>query len=75
MFVTGAIAVEKLKLANEIDGRRHHDNRVAFENDRARHNEFVAAGWTVLQFTWQQITERPDQFVAMVRTTITRLSS
>jgi hypothetical protein len=28
----------------------------------------------VLQFTWRQVTERPDQFVAMVRTTISRLS-
>jgi len=74
VFVTGAIAVEKLKLAIEIDGRRHHDNRLAFENDRAWHNELVAAGCTVLQFTWRQVTERPDQFVAMVRTTISRLS-
>ena len=50
------IAFDDVRLALEIDGRRYHTDPGAFETDRVRHNEFVAAGWTVLHFTWKQLT-------------------
>ncbi|CAB4916936.1 unannotated protein [freshwater metagenome] len=59
-------AVPELKLCIEIDGRAYHSDRVAFENDRARQNALVLAGWTVLRFTWEQITSHPDEVVRQV---------
>jgi very-short-patch-repair endonuclease len=67
------IAFEELKLAIEIDGREHHDNTAAFESDRERQNLLVAAGWTVLRFTWRQLRDQPDLVIAMVKTTVARL--
>lgn len=39
------------KLAIELDGWKYHSSRSAFDSDRARANELVMAGWTVLRFT------------------------
>lgn len=67
------VAFEDLKLAIEIDGHQHHGTREAFENDRARDNQFVEAGWTVLHFTWRQLTEHPERMIATINTTVDRL--
>jgi len=67
------IAIEEIKLAIEIDGRKYHSDPVDFERDRLRHNEFVEAGWTVLQFTWKQLIETPDDFISTVKITMARL--
>ena len=69
------IAIEDIKLAIEIDGHEHHSSRQAFENDRARDNQFVEAGWTVLHFTWKQITEDPELMISTIKATIDRLRS
>ena len=45
------LAYPELKLAIEIDGWEHHRTRSAFDNDRARANDLVIAGWNVLRFT------------------------
>ena len=67
------LAIEEIKLAIEIDGWAHHGERQSFENDRARHNDFVREGWTVLQFTWRQVNEQPDHFVATIKDTAQQL--
>ncbi len=67
------VAVVDLKLAIEMDGREFHVGAAAFENDRARHNEFVEAGWTVLHFTWKQLTTSPENVIGTIRATITTL--
>ena len=59
-------AAPELKLCIEIDGRAYHSDRAAFENDRTRQNALVLAGWTVLRFTWEQITKHPEAVVAAV---------
>jgi len=59
-------AAPELKLCIEIDGRAYHSDRATFENDRARQNALVLAGWTVLRFTWEQITAQPDEVVRQV---------
>lgn len=46
----------KARVIPEVDGWEYHSTRAAFERDRERHNAFVAAGWTVLLFTWTQVT-------------------
>ena len=46
------------RLIVETD-RRRHLSRAAFERDRARDQALVAAGWTVLRFTYRQVLEEP----------------
>jgi very-short-patch-repair endonuclease len=50
----------------EVDGRRFHGPEV-FESDRERDNAASLAGWRVLRFTWQMVTERPEYVVATIR--------
>lgn len=67
------VAIEDIKLAIEVDGREHHTREIDFENDRVRNNQFVEAGWTVLHFTWRQLTQEPDAMITSIRATIARL--
>lgn len=60
------IAFPEQRLVLEIDGRAFHSDGGAFEHDRARQNDLVLAGWTVLRFTWAMLEEHPDAFVAAV---------
>jgi hypothetical protein len=55
------------RLVIEVDGERAHTGRAAFVADRHRQNRLVAAGYTVLRFTWWDIVDRPDHVVAQVR--------
>ena len=59
-------AHEDLRIAIEVDGRAHHSDRRSFERDRARQNLLVVAGWLVLRFTWEQITQRPEEVLAAI---------
>lgn len=45
------LAYPDLKIAVEIDGWEHHRSRTAFDDDRARSNDLVVAGWRLLRFT------------------------
>jgi very-short-patch-repair endonuclease len=53
------------RLCIEVDGREAHGVE-AFQRDRTRQNALVLAGWTVLRFTWADVTERPDHVLALV---------
>lgn len=55
-----------LRIAIEVDGRAFHTDKRAFEHDRWRQNALVVGGWLVLRFTWEQITERPDEVIAVI---------
>ena len=48
----------------EVDGRAYHTD---FEADRARLNTLALAGYTVLRFTWTQLTTRPQEVVRQIR--------
>jgi len=52
-------AIVEHRIDIEVDGWAHHANRRAFEADRERDAELVAAGWIVLRFTWHQVRQRP----------------
>lgn len=56
-----------LRIAIEVDGRAFHSDRTSFERDRWRQNALTVGGWLVLRFTWEQITQRPDQVIAIIR--------
>jgi very-short-patch-repair endonuclease len=52
--------------AVEADGRGH-DQPEALYRDRDRQNDIVLEGWTMLRFTWSDVTQRPAQVVALMR--------
>ena len=61
------VAFPKLTLGIEVDGKLAHDELSdRFEDDRSRQNELVAAGWTILRFTWRQLHDRPNWVLAQI---------
>jgi len=69
------IAFVAHRLAIEVDGRAWHSAAERFQWDRTKQNRLVAAGWTVLRFTWDDITLRPEHVIATVRAALTRRAS
>jgi very-short-patch-repair endonuclease len=61
------VALPARRIAVEVDGMAHHVDVDRFRADRAKQNALVALGWTVLRFTWADLTERPGYVVAMLR--------
>ena len=61
------LAFPGCRLAVEVHGWAWHIDPDRFQRDRARQNALVLAGWTVLRFTWSDVTERPDRVVAQIR--------
>jgi very-short-patch-repair endonuclease len=60
------------KLIVEIDGFATHGHRRAFENDRRRNAELVAAGYRVMQITWRQLTDEPIAVAARIAAALAR---
>ncbi len=54
------------KVVVEVDGYAYH-SRAAFQTDRTKQNRLVAAGYTVLRFTWADLHDRPREVVATIR--------
>jgi very-short-patch-repair endonuclease len=60
------------RVAVEVDGWDAHRGRVAFQRDRTKSNALTLAGWTVLRFTWTDVTRRPRETAAHIRTALGR---
>lgn len=58
------------KVIVEIDGFSYHRDAKTFQRDRTKRNAWIAAGWIVLNFTWDDLTTRGDHVVAQVRAVI-----
>jgi very-short-patch-repair endonuclease len=54
------------RLVIELDGRAFHSDPEGFQHDRTRQNRLVRAGYTVLRFTWEDVTTRPADVVAQI---------
>ncbi|MYR08389.1 DUF559 domain-containing protein [Gordonia sp. SID5947] len=63
-------AIPEHKIAIEIDGFAFHSDAEAFQHDRERQNDLIANGWTVLRFTWHDLTGRPQWVLAQIRAAI-----
>lgn len=68
----GDLVFEAERLVIEIDGQAYHSTPDRFERDRDRQNRLVSAGWTVLRFTWRDLTQRPEYVVATIRDMLAR---
>jgi very-short-patch-repair endonuclease len=64
------IAFVAQRIAIEIDGFAYHSDRGRFQRDRLRQNALVLGGWSVLRFTWDDITARPEQVISTVRSAL-----
>ena len=61
------LAYPEHALLIEGDSRRWHGTPEAFQADRHRGNLAQLAGWRVLRFTWEDITQRPSYVVSTIR--------
>ena len=60
------VIYDACKLIVELDSRRWHDTSTAFEDDRRRDLELVAAGWRVVRITWRMLMDEPERVVAIL---------
>ena len=51
----------------ELDGRRYHHTRAAFERDRIRDAALQVAGYRVLRITWKRLDREPHIIGATIR--------
>lgn len=61
------VAVVQRRLGIEVDGWAWHSDVERFARDRHRQNALVLAGWTVLRFTWHDLTRRPEAVIAQIK--------
>lgn len=54
------------KVAGEAAGWEFHMGRVVWKNDLRRLNRLIQAGWRVLYFTYEDITQRPHEVIAQL---------
>lgn len=58
----------------ETDGRDVHTTRKAFEHDRLRDQHLTLAGYTVVRFTWRQVTRDHERVLRTTRNLLARLA-
>ncbi len=74
-YVVVDVAFRHWRLAIEVDGRAFHTDRRSFQRDRTRQNRLTNAGWTVLRYTWEDVTRRPERVVAEIEAACSRAAS
>ena len=60
------IAFPEARVAIEVEGWTWHVDAERFRNDRRKGNALVGAGWTLLRFTWHDLTTRSAECVAEI---------
>ncbi|MDQ6782658.1 MAG: endonuclease domain-containing protein [Actinomycetota bacterium] len=56
----------------EVDGFAYHADPEAMTRDHRRRNELLGLGWTVLVFTWLDVTRDGQRVLATVRHALSR---
>jgi len=59
------------RLALETEGFRFHSGRKEWRRDLERHNVLTELGWTVLRFTWEDVSQRQDAVIRRIREALT----
>jgi very-short-patch-repair endonuclease len=54
----------------ELDSHLAHDTPTRLENDHRRDLDLRRGGYTVLRYTWQQLTKTPERVVADLRSAL-----
>jgi very-short-patch-repair endonuclease len=54
------------RLIVEVDTYTYHSHPAAFERDRRRDQQLVAAGYRVIRITWIQLRDRPIETIASI---------
>lgn len=52
------------RLIVELDGWAFHNDRTAFESDRERDAQLLAAGYATVRITWERLTRAPEREAA-----------
>lgn len=55
------------RMVLEAESWEFHTSKTAFQRDCWRYTMLVLQGWTVLRFTWWQVTHEPDWVVACLQ--------
>lgn len=64
------LADEHLLIILEADSFEWHGQLEGLEKDCLRYNRFVAGGWLVLRFTWDQVMNHPERVREIVLRTV-----
>lgn len=72
IFASADVYFPGVRLVLEVDGAAFHGPD-RFQSDRTRQNLLVGAGCTVLRFTWEDLTRRPDAVIAQIQAALRRL--
>ncbi len=59
----------------ELDGWDFHNDRRAFENDRARDADLLTAGFVTIRITWERLHNAPHREAARLRRILAERSS
>ena len=56
----------KERVIVEVDGYAYHAHRAAFERDRRRDQQLIAAGYRVIRITWIQLRDCPIETITAI---------
>lgn len=73
LICIGDIVFAEAMLVIELDGAAFDPDGERAQRDRERYRRLAAAGWTVLRFTWIDLTTRPGEVIAEIRSLLDRL--
>jgi very-short-patch-repair endonuclease len=63
------------QVAIEVDGWAWHSDPARFRRDRERQNNLVLSGWTVLRFTWHDLTQDANRVITTIRSALRRAAA
>ena len=66
------LAFPAVLLAVEVDGWAWHHQVERFGADRRKQNALIAAGWTVLRFTWHDLHNHPERVCSQIQAALRR---
>ena len=62
------VAFPRERIAIEVDGWAFHRTKERRDRDMRKTNALTAAGWRVLTFSWEDVSQRPDEVITAITT-------